>query len=340
MPKTKELSKDTRDRVVALHQAGKSQSEIGKALGVNKATAGAIIRKWKRFKTTVNLPRPGAPRKISPRGIKMMMRTVSKNPRTTRMELIRDLQRVGITVSKTTITTTMRRQGLRSRIARRVPLLKQEHLQARLQFARDHLNEPPETWENVLWSDETKIELFNGSKNLRVWRRKNTGLQPENTVPTVKFNGGNIMIWGCFSAKGPGRLHCLKDIMDGQMYRRILGRNILPSVRAMGLSPGWIFQHDNDPKHTAKKTKAYLAGKGFRVLPWPSQSPDLNPIENLWRVLKTRVAHRQAKNLTELQKICTEEWGKIPPAVCAKLVSGYRRRLTAVIAQRGYTTKY
>ncbi len=83
MAKTKELSKDTRNKIVDLHQAGKTESAIGKQLGVKKSNVGAIIRKWKTYKTTDNLPRSGAPRKISPRGVKMI-RTVSKNHRTTR----------------------------------------------------------------------------------------------------------------------------------------------------------------------------------------------------------------------------------------------------------------
>ncbi|KAI3361717.1 hypothetical protein L3Q82_001951 [Scortum barcoo] len=77
MAKTKELSKDTRNKIVDLHQAGKTESAIGKQLGVKKSTVGAIIRKWKTYKTTDNLPRSGAPRKISPRGVKMIMRTRS-----------------------------------------------------------------------------------------------------------------------------------------------------------------------------------------------------------------------------------------------------------------------
>ncbi len=99
MAKTKELSKDTRNTIVDLHQAGKTESAIGKQLGVKKSTVGAIIRKWKTYKTTDNLPRSGAPRKISPRGVKMITRTVSKNPRTTRGDLVNDLQRAGTKVT-------------------------------------------------------------------------------------------------------------------------------------------------------------------------------------------------------------------------------------------------
>ncbi len=107
MAKTKELSKDTRNKIVDLHQAGKTESAIGKQLGVKKSTVGAIIRKWKTYKTTDNLPRSGAPRKISPHGVKMITRTVSKNPRTTRGDLVNDLQRARTKVTKATISNTL-----------------------------------------------------------------------------------------------------------------------------------------------------------------------------------------------------------------------------------------
>ena len=80
--------------------------------------------------------------------------------------------------------------------------------------------------------------------------------------------------------------------------------------------------------------------KHFKVLEWPSQSPDLNPIENLWRELKVRVAQQQSQNITALEEICMEEWAKIPATVGENLVKTYRKRLTSVIANKGNITKY
>ena len=340
MAKTKELSQDTRDKIVNLHKVGKGYGAIAKQLGEKRSTVGAIIRKWKKLQMTANLNRSGAPCKISPRGVSMILRKVKNQPRTTAQELVDDLKRAGTSVCKATVGNTLRRHDLNSCRARRVPLLKPAHVQKRLKFAYAHLDDAEDSWEKVLWSDETKIELFGHNTTKRVWRKKNDEYIPKNTIPTVKHGGGSIMLWGCFSAHGTGRLHCIKKRMTGAVYCEILGNNLLPSVRALKMGRGWVFQHDNDPKHTAKKTKEWLRKKHIKVLEWPSQSPDLNPIENLWRELKIRVCQRQPRNLTDLEQICEEEWAKIPVAVCANLVKNYRKRLTAVIANKGYCTKY
>ncbi|KAI4893020.1 hypothetical protein NFI96_010340 [Prochilodus magdalenae] len=102
MAKTKELSKDTRDKIVDLHKAGKGYGANAKQLGEKRSTVGAIIRKWKKLNMTVSLPRTGAPRKISPRGVSMILRRVRNQPRTTREELVNHLKRAGTTVSKVT----------------------------------------------------------------------------------------------------------------------------------------------------------------------------------------------------------------------------------------------
>ncbi len=121
MGKTKELSKDTRDTIVDLHKAGMGYRTIGKQLGEKATTVGAIIRKWKKCKTTVNLPRTGAPCKISPRGLSMILRKVRDQPRTTREDLVNDLKRAGTTVSTVTISNTLHRHGLKSYSAHKVP---------------------------------------------------------------------------------------------------------------------------------------------------------------------------------------------------------------------------
>ena len=97
---------------------------------------------------------------------------------------------------------------------------------------------------------------------------------------------------------------------------------------------------DNDPKHTSKVLAIWLKDNKVKLLKWPSQSPDLNPIENLWAELKKRVRTRRTTNLTQLHQLCQEEWVKIHPTNCGKLVDGYPKHLTQVKQFKGNATKY
>ncbi len=162
----------------------------------------------------------------------------------------------------------------------------------------------------VLWSDETKIQLFCINSTRSVWRRRNAAYDPKNTIPTVKHGGGNIMLWVVLLLRGQDNHTTSKGRWTGPCTVRA---RALKPARALKMGHGWIFHYDYDPKHTAKATWEWLMKKHIKVLEWPCQSPDLNPIENLWRELKVRVAKRQPRNLNDLERIYKEEWDKTPP---------------------------
>ena len=340
MGKSKEISQDLRKRIIDLHNEGMGYRKISAQLCIPVASVGTIIRKYKTLNTTLIAPRTGRPRKINDRAARKLVRIVGQRSRTTREELKNDLKTSGIEVSNHTISRALRREGVRSRTPRKTPLLQRRHVQARLKYANDHLNKPAAFWDSVLWSDETKIELFGRNSTGHVWRKKNEAYAPHCTIPTVKFGGGSIMVWGCFCSSGVGNIHIVEGTMNGKKYREILENNLLTSVRSLELKRGWTFQQDNDPKHTANETKEWFKKKRINVLEWPSQSPDMNPIENLWRELKLNVQKRGPRNITELKEICTEEWNRIPPESCKRLVVNYSKRLEAVIQNKGYATKY
>ncbi len=328
-----ELPEELRDRIVARHRSGQGYKKNSAALKVPKSTVASITLKWKTFGMTRTLPRAGRPAKLSYRGRRALVREVKKNPKITVAELQRCIREMAESCRKSTITAALHQSGLYGRVARRKPLLSARYM-------KKHLKDSKMVTNKIIWSDETKIELFGLNSKRYVWRKPGTAHHLSNTVPTVKHGGGSIMLWGCFSAAGTGRLVAIKGKMNAAKYRDILDENLLQSAQDLRLSRRFTFQQDNDPKHTAKITKEWLHNNSVTVLEWPSQSPDLNPIEHLWRDLKMAVHQRLPSNLTELERICKEEWQRIPKSRCEKLVASFPKRLMAVLNQKGASTKH
>ncbi len=255
------------------------------------------------------------------------------------MQLSKEVEsQTGVTISRDTIWRTLQRNGMHGCRPRKKPLLKPRHKKAHLEFARAHADKDEDYWDSILWSDETKINVFGTDGFKTGWRRKVEEYKEKCMVPTVKHGGGSVLMWGCMSAAGVRELHFIDGIMNSQMYCSILKEKMLPSLRA--LSRRALFQHDNDPKHTSKATVGFLKKNRVKVIQWPSMSPDLNPIEHLWGILKRQVQHHSPSSIQSLKEVILEEWKKIDLAKCRQLVHSMPRRLGAVIKNHGGHTKY
>ena len=115
-----------------------------------------------------------------------------------------------------------------------------------------------------------------------MWEKDDKAYSPKNTVPTVKFGSGNIMIWACFSAKGVDKISVIDGKMNAQKYKQILQKNLMSSVESVELPSDYMFQQNNDSKRTAKSTKKWLSENNVNVFQWPGQYTDFNSIGNLW----------------------------------------------------------
>ena len=144
----------------------------------------------------------------------------------------------------------------------------------RLKFANQYLGK--DFWNNVLRTGESKIELFGHSIRNHLQKPK-AAFDQKSLIPTVK-HGGNVMVYGCLAASGPGQLAITELTMNSLSYQRVLEENVRPSDKKLKLKQ-WAFQQDEDPKHTSKSTEEWLKRKEWRVVKWSCQRPDLNPIK-------------------------------------------------------------
>ncbi|KAK3556293.1 hypothetical protein QTP70_007047 [Hemibagrus guttatus] len=265
MSKSKELTVDLRDRIVLRHRSGEGYRKISAALKFPVSTVASIIRKWKKFVTSRTLPRAGRPAKLSDRGRRALVREVTKNPMVTLKQLQHFSVEKGEPSRRTTITAALHQSGLYGRVARWKPFLSKRHMTACLEFAKTHLKDSQTMSNKILWSDETKIELFGLNGKRHVWRNPCTAHHLANIILTLKHGGGSIMLWECFSAAGTGRLVRVKGKMNAAIYRDILDENLLQSALDLRLGQRFIFQQDNNPKHTDKITKECLQDNSVNV---------------------------------------------------------------------------
>ncbi len=145
----------------------------------------------------------------------------------------------------------------------------------------------------------TQLAVFGGGGMLP--------MTPRTPSPPSNLEVETLCFGGVFLLRGQDNCTALKGWWTGP--RTVRARALKPA-RALRMGRRWVFQHDNDPKHTAKATKEWVKKKHIKTLEWPSQSPDLHHIEYLWREPKVRVTKLQLRNLNDLEKICKEEWDK------------------------------
>ena len=135
----------------------------------------------------------------------------------------------------------MLRNGLKSRRPKKTPLLLKQHRDVKLKFVRQHEEKEISFWERVSWIDETQIELFGHNHRSHVERKDGEAYSQKNMVPTVKFGGGSLMIWGCFSAKGGSKISAIDGIKNAQKYKQILQENLMSSVESLKLPSDYNF---------------------------------------------------------------------------------------------------
>ena len=151
------------------------------------------------------------------------------------------------------------------------------------------------------------------------------------------------MFWGCMTWNGVGQACKIESTLDSTLYCEILSDNLLGTADYFQMDRDYfVFQQDNDPKHTSRLAKDWFNQNRVNLMDWPPQSPDMNPIEHLWHALEQRLQTypEPPKGIHELWERTQDEWLKIPVETCQNLISSMPSRIQALLKAKGEYTKY
>jgi hypothetical protein len=246
-------------------------------------------------------------------------------------------------VSSSTIRRRAHEIGYNSRIAVKKPFINDKNKQKRLDFARQHLEWTIADWSKVIWSDESSFETGKKSQQVKVWRQVGERMKLECLEPTFRSGRSSTSIWGAFFGTTKIPIVFLRaggtkavDYID-QVYR---GR-LVDTLTSIDPNHQLLLMEDNARSHTAKLTKAFRNDNHITTLEWPPQSPDLNPIENLWKIMKTAISKNyQPKSLDEMKEAIKLGWDDIPADHLRNLVQSMPNRMRLVVEASGGPIKY
>lgn len=305
------------------------------------STVKSIVAKESASGHVHTLLRSGRPRKTDERLDHAIVRAVKKNRRVTAIRIAEEVSMsFKITLSPSTIRNRLHAAGLKGRAARKKPYLTKKHKAARTKYADDCLKFTPAEWQRVVFSDESSVWMTGSAGRVFVWRSPGEEFNEECTVPTFKSGRETLMVWGCITWEGVGALHICTESVNAAYYKTILEGNLQATTSVLGLTGEVLFVQDGAPAHRARATKKYLEERNVRCLNHPAQSPDLNPIENLWAHLKREVSKNPASSKSDLIKKLEDIWYDIDPLVVQKLYESMPKRLQQVKKNKGGHTKY
>ena len=341
------LTDEQKTAALSLRTAGWKTSRTAKHLNLNYHTIYQFYKRYDASGSKENAYSTSGNPKYSPQAIRNMVRSTQKDAQSRRSPL-KDIGANNGGMSASTVARHLKQAGIESYKATRAPLLSPVNKQKRLQFALEHRSRSKEDWCKVLWTDESAISKQD-SRHHHLPRRPQEKFHPACIQLTTKSGMIKVMVWGCFLGlqKGPllkmpsGSIKSadFMDIMEEEVFCWFKGQ-----------PEDTIWMQDNAPIHTSAYSSKGFDLYGIKTLIWPAQSPDLNPIENLWAYLKHKL-HQSSPHLYLLSggpervkeaiyQALLGAWDSIEEDYLDKLLESMPRRMEAVIQAKGGQTKY
>lgn len=327
-----------------------TQAAIAKAIDCSDRTVRNILARFEERGNDENKPKGRPPKIIDGKCLRRLERDLKQNPRQTLGEITENINNgllpSGSSVSQVTVRRAIHNDLMMSNCHARIkPHLQTRHILLRQAWATHLQNWSNSDWSKVIWTDEMSFEVGKNYCMVLVWRRPGQEYDPLYIAPSFKSGRSSIMVWGAIAHRIKGPLvrmpkgyrtaqHYIDIVMAGplqQFYQAVKG--------AQGAA---YVVEDGASVHTAKVTQKWCTEHQIQALSHPAQSPDLNPIENVWSLLKYKVNKRypRPKTIFEAENALFEEWEKIDQIYINKLIESMPNRVKDVIKNNGHSTRF
>ena len=328
-----------KQRILSLHLKGWKVSVIVEYLvledgiRVSKQGVREFLKRYCVYNTIARKPGSGLPPKLSPSVQQLIEDAMREDDETTATQLQAILARYRVYVSLATIVRNRQELGWVYRGSAYCQLIRNANKGKRLDFARIYLHD---NFDDVIWSDETTVQL---ETHKRMCYRKN-GEKPR-PKPRAK-HPIKVHVWGGISRKGATAVCIFEGIMTAPLYCDILQQTLVPFIAGNFPSPNTHrFMQDNDPKHTSRVAKDFFIQNNINWWRTPPESPDMNPIENLWHELKEYIRRDvKPRNKEQLVDGITQFWATVDTHKCCRYIDHLKKVLPRVIERSGDATGY
>ena len=340
-------------KVLGCGKAGAGQREIADWIGTTKTTVQHALSTYFFDTFKGRKPRREYQRSTTEKEDRYIQRALKQNS---------DLPLKDITniidpdISNATLRRRRSEVGLGSFIAAEKPGLRPENMKARLAWAQRYKDWTVEDWKRVIWSDESSIWVGVNPRRRWVIRPSGERLNPKYVKPTFKAAQVKVMVWACFTGERLGPLIvCDEGGIGANEYEDILYDGLFSLLDDLLefsdiTENDFIFMQDNAPCHKATAILEFLQENQVSVMKWPAQSPDLNPIENLWADFKARFHKRFTELFNHPSKsvearyrysaVLEEVWYTQGQEMIDALLESMPKRVQAVLEANGGWTKY
>lgn len=333
--RARQLTRDERLRCRHYYELGLTHEQIHQKTNYS-------IRQIQRACATRATPqkRSGRPVILTQAQVEEVIEFVSASKRNRRIPYDKVCRALDLPVKAHALGRALRIEGYHRRIALRKPPISEANRRKRLTFAYAHLDWTLEQWYKVLWTDETWVT---GGRHTRTWVTRKAGEEHHSDcIVEREQRKKGWMFWGCFAGvnKGPG-IFWEKDW--GPISAESYMDYIVPIIHGwIRLNPELILMQDGAPGHRAGITIEDLRERGIYPIEWPPFSPDLNPIEKVWNLMKNYVAENfpEIMSYNRLRDAVKEAWDKVSEYDLKELVDSIHDRCQAVIDANGKHTRY